>query len=126
MSPDPQGLCARAQRWTSRGRYGEAEAAYREALRMAPDDVPARLGLGLCLRRQRRPADAEAVLREAVRLQPGSASAHAELGGALFEQAKDADAAAAFREATRLRPDFARAHVGLEIGRASCRERVSF
>src|SRR5437762_14360766 len=101
MSPDPQGLCARAQRWTSRGRYGEAEAAYREALRMAPDDVRARLGLGLCLRRQRRPADAEAVLREAVLLQPGSASIHAELGGALFEQRKYTDAAAAFREASR-------------------------
>jgi len=104
MTPDPGGLRARAQRWASRGRYGEAEAAYREALRLAPDDVPARLGLGLCLRRQRRPADAVAVLREAVRLQPGSASAHAELGGAFFEQGEYAAAAGAFREATACGP----------------------
>jgi Flp pilus assembly protein TadD len=73
MTPDSHVLCARAQRWASRGRYGDAEAAYREALRLVQDDVRARLGLGLCLRFQRRPADAEAILREAVRLQPGTA-----------------------------------------------------
>src|SRR2546422_9027571 len=101
MRPDPQGLYARAQHWASHGRYGEAEAAYREALRLAPDDVPARLGLGLCLRRQRRPADAEAILREAVRLQPGSASAHAQLGRARFGQANDPDAAGPVPAATR-------------------------
>src|SRR2546422_10517094 len=103
MRPDPQGLYARAQHWASHGRYGEAEAAYREALRMAPDDVPARLGLGLCLRRQRRPADAQAVLREAGRLPPRRAPAHPELGGAPFQHAQDADAAAALREAPRPR-----------------------
>src|SRR2546430_14304936 len=96
MRPAPRGLSARAQHWASHGRYGEAEAAYREALRMAPDDVRARLGLGLCLRRQRRPADAEAVLREAVLLQPGSASIHAELGGAPLQPRQDTDPAPAF------------------------------
>src|SRR2546425_11783669 len=100
MTLDPQGLGPRAQRCASRGRYGEAEAAYRDALRIAPDDVPARLGLGLCLRRQRRPADAEAVLREAVRLPPRSASAPPALGGVLFEPATGADAAPALRAAT--------------------------
>src|SRR5256885_8595341 len=109
MSPDPQGLYARAQHWASHGRYGEAEAAYREALRMAPDDVPARLGLGLCLRRLRRPADAEAILREAVRLEPRSASVRAELGGTLFEQSRYADAAVAFHAAIRLRAALPRA-----------------
>ena len=103
MTPDPRGLRTRAQRWASRGRYGEAEAAYREALRLAPDDVPARLGLGLCLRRQRRPGDAVEVLREAVRLQPGSASAQAELGGAFFEQAEyTAAAGATFAEVCKV------------------------
>src|SRR3989442_4683171 len=104
MTPDSHALWERARRWASQGRYDDAEAAYREALRLAPDDVRARLGLGLCLRRQRRPADAEAVLREAVLLQPGSASIHAELGGALFEQRKYTDAAAAFREGARPPP----------------------
>ena len=102
MTLDSHAFWERARRWASQGRYGDAETAYREALRLVPDDVRVRLGLGLCLRRQRRPADAEAVLREAVLLQPGSASVHAELGGALFEQGKYADAAAAFREATRV------------------------
>src|SRR2546422_11576257 len=103
MRPDPQGLYARAQHWASHGRYGEAEAAYRDALRIAPDDVPARLGLGLCLRRQRPPADAEAVLREAVRLQPGSAPPHAQPGGPLLAQAKDADPPPAAPAAARPR-----------------------
>src|SRR2546426_4422053 len=76
MTPDSHALWERARRWASQGRYDDAEAAYREALRLAPDDVRARLGLGLCLRRQRRPADAEAVLREAVLLQPGRSEEH--------------------------------------------------
>src|SRR2546430_17077705 len=95
MTADPHALRARAQRWASWGRYGDAEVAYREALRLAPDDVRARLGLGLCLRRLRRPADAEAILREAVRLEPRSASVRAELGGTPFEQSRHAAAAPA-------------------------------
>src|SRR2546426_10425723 len=113
MTPDSPALWERARRWASQGRYDDAEAAYREALRLAPDDVRARLGLGLCLRRQRRPADAEAVLREAVLLQPGSASIHAELGGALFEQRQYTGAAAGFREGTPPPPHLARAPPGL-------------
>src|SRR5206468_217506 len=132
MTPDPGGLRARAQRWASRGRYGEAEAAYREALRLAPDDVPARLGLGLCLRRQRRPADAVAVLREALRRQrrpaeaealhreavqraPSLPAAQLDLAAALFEQGKFPEAAAAYSEALRIRPDDAKAHLGLGL-----------
>src|SRR2546428_8208976 len=108
MTPDSHALWERARRWASQGRYDDAEAAYREALRLAPDDVRARLSLGLCLRRQRRPADAEAVLREAVLLQPGSASIHAELGGAPFEQRKYTDAAPAVPEAPRPPPPLSR------------------
>src|SRR2546428_11017917 len=95
MTPDSHALWERARRWASQGRYDDAEAAYREALRLAPDDVRARLSLGLCLRRQRRPADAEAVLREAVLLQPGSASIHAELGGGVFSARQGTGAAPA-------------------------------
>src|SRR2546429_9942982 len=107
MTADPHALRARAQRWASRGRYGDAEVAYREALRLAPDDVRARLGLGLCLRRLRRPADAEAILREAVRLEPRSASVRAGLGGPLFGPRRDAGAAGAVHRAARLRPALA-------------------
>src|SRR2546429_9861716 len=110
MTADPHALRARAQRWASRGRYGDAEVAYREALRLAPDDVRARLGLGLCLRRLRRPADAEAILREAVRLEPRSASVRAELGGTLFQQRRDPGAAAAVHQAIRLPPRFSPGH----------------
>src|SRR3989441_13166541 len=115
MTPDSHALWERARRWASQGRYDDAEAAYRDALRLVPDDVRARLGLGLCLRRQRRPADAEAVLREAVLLQPGSASIHAELGGALLEQRQYTDAAPALPGATRPRPDLARGPRGLGV-----------
>src|SRR2546430_15885684 len=109
MTADPHALRARAQRWASRGRYGDAEVAYREALRLAPDDVRARLGLGLCLRRLRRPADAEAILREAARLEPRSASVRAELGGAPLHQGPAAAAAAGAPAASPPRPRLPRA-----------------
>ena len=59
-------LCARALAAARLGRFPEAEAAYREVLGAAPAHFNALLGLGLVLRRQRRPAEAEAVFRAAI------------------------------------------------------------
>ena len=51
MTDDAASLCARGRALAAEGRFADAEAAYREALRRTPDDVQAHLALGLCLRR---------------------------------------------------------------------------
>jgi Flp pilus assembly protein TadD len=54
----------------SRGRRADAEAAYREAIRLSPRDYHPHFGLGNLLCLLRRYAEAEAPYREALRLVP--------------------------------------------------------
>ncbi len=105
---DAAGPRDRGRALARRGLYAEAEAAFRDALAVAPD-LTIYLDLATVLRRQRRAADAEVVLRAAVAANPAAASAHPELGGVLFELHRYEDAVAVFSDAVRLRPDFARA-----------------
>lgn len=93
-----------------------AEAAYREALRVAPDFVNAWLSLGILLRGLGRADEAEQAQREALRLDPGSYLAHLNLGNALLDQQRPAEAAAEFRLALELKADSAEAQNNL--GRA--------
>ena len=55
-------------------RHSDAEAAYRQAIRLDPNSASYRDSLGDALFRQERYADAEAAYREAIRLDPGRAS----------------------------------------------------
>jgi Tfp pilus assembly protein PilF len=92
------------------GRPREAEAEYREALRLKPDYPIAHNDLGTVLAEQGRPREAEAEFREAVRLKPDYPRAHYNLGNALRDQGRPKEAEAAFREAIRLQPDYPEAH----------------
>src|SRR5262249_19658895 len=74
------------------GRYEEAEAAYREALRLRPDDPEAHYNLGAALSRQGRDKEAQAAYREALRLRLHYPQAHCNLGHALCEQGRFLDA----------------------------------
>jgi cytochrome c-type biogenesis protein CcmH/NrfG len=58
------------------GRYADAEAAYREAIRLDPLRAAARTRLGHVLHKTKRLAKAEAAYREAIRLDPDDARAH--------------------------------------------------
>jgi tetratricopeptide (TPR) repeat protein len=93
-----------------------AEAAYREALRVAPDFINAWLSLGILLRGLGRPDEAEQAQREALRLDPHSYLAHLNLGNALLDQQRPAEAADEFRLAIQLKVDSAEAQNNL--GRA--------
>jgi tetratricopeptide (TPR) repeat protein len=93
----------------------EAIAAYREAIRLRPDDARAHTNLGNALRDQGKVDEAIAAYREAIRLQPDLAKAHGNLGEALRRQGKVDEAIAAYREAIRLRPDDAVAHRNLGV-----------
>lgn len=85
-------------------RYGEAEAACREAIRLDPGLAAAHVNLGVVLRATQRQAEAEAEFREAIRVDPALAQAHSNLGTVLRESGQLADANAAFAEAVRLDP----------------------
>jgi serine/threonine-protein kinase len=85
-------------------RYKEAEAAYRDALRLKADYPEAHNNLSAALYEQRRFADAAAAFREAMRLKPKSAPSYDNLGLALLGQRRFTDAERAFRKSAELQP----------------------
>ena len=97
------------------GRHAEAEAAYREAIRLDPGSAGAHHGLGRVLWDVKRLGEAEASLREAIRLNPDDAVVHNSLGGLLQDVKRLGEAEASFREAIRLNPGFAFAHNNLGL-----------
>jgi predicted TPR repeat methyltransferase len=86
------------------GRLDEAEADYRAALAVRPDDANALSNLGTVLRERGRLEDAERMLRKAIALQPTHAEAYLNLGNVLSAQQRLPEAAEAHRVALRLRP----------------------
>src|SRR5262249_57915202 len=83
-------------------RHPEAEAAYRAAIRLQPDEPEAHHNLSLALGRQGRFREAEAACREAIRLKPDFANAHCTLGQALQSQGRFVEALASFKRGHEL------------------------
>jgi Flp pilus assembly protein TadD len=99
-----------------RRHFREAEAAFREAVRLNPDFAEAHANLGNALNQQRgRSEEAEAAFREALRLKSGLPTAHKNLGVVLNQQGRHEEAEAELRKALNLKPDFAEAHSNLGI-----------
>ncbi|MGB8647314.1 MAG: tetratricopeptide repeat protein [Anaerolineae bacterium] len=95
----------------------EAEAAYREAIRLKADYAMAYNNLGALLAKDAsRGAEAEAAYREAIRLQPDYATAYYNLGWLLAKDAsRGAEAEAAYREAIRLKADDPSNYIGVVL-----------
>lgn len=93
---------------TMQGKWDDAIAAYREGIRLEPDNANAHINLGaiLCDHKGDYPG-AATVFREAIRLDPKSAEAHVNLGNALDALGKVEGAIAAWEQANRLQPDIA-------------------
>jgi tetratricopeptide (TPR) repeat protein len=89
----------------ARGDYAAAEAAYREALALNPDWVPAYVNLSDGYRRQGRDGEGERLLREGLARLPKSAAPHHSLGLLLVRQKKLPEALASLNRATELAPD---------------------
>jgi tetratricopeptide (TPR) repeat protein len=88
-------------------RWPEAVDAYRERVRLLPQDAEAHWRLGdALLFGLSEPKEALAPLREAVRLKPDLAGAHGSLGVALATSGDYAQAVASFEEAVRLDPAY--------------------
>ena len=83
----------------------EAEAAYRTALRLDPEFVPAMVNLADLYRALQRDADGEPLLRQALGIEPDNADAHHALGLLLVRRDRLADAIQSFALAAELAPD---------------------
>jgi tetratricopeptide (TPR) repeat protein len=97
------------------GKPAEAEAEYRETIRLKHDLPEAHLGLGKVLAEQGKLAEAEQEWYEALRLRPDYPEAHYNLGVRLMELGKSAEAEAEYREALHLRPNYPDAHLNLGV-----------
>ena len=90
----------------------DAIAAFREAIRLEPNDAGNHFSLGYALNSQEKTDEAITAFRETVRLKPDHADAYWYLGW-LLNQKKPDDAITAFREAIQLEPNDAENHFSL-------------
>lgn len=79
------------------GRYGDSEAAYRKAAKLAPKAVEPRLGLTLPLLVQKKWRDLERACRDVLLLDPLNETARARLAHAHYMVKNYPDAATAYR-----------------------------
>jgi tetratricopeptide (TPR) repeat protein len=98
-----------------RNRPREAEAAFRDALRLDPNMMAARSNLGLVLYAQGRYRESEAACREVLRLDPHHPAGHYNLANALEAQGRHAAAEPAYRAALRARPNSAEVYNNLGL-----------
>ena len=88
------------------GAVDETIAAYREAIRLRPNNAELLSTLGSALFALKRDSDgAAAAYRRAIDLQPNVHLHHLNLGGVLAHKGATDPAIAAYREAVRLKPD---------------------
>ncbi|MGC4000043.1 MAG: DUF3857 domain-containing protein [Anaeromyxobacter sp.] len=119
--PGAQRAAARAA--AALGQLDEAEARYRAALALRPDDGATRAALAQLRFDRRDLVEAEALAREGLRFRPGSLDLRLELAGRLAANGKPDEADALLGEALRLSPDDAevlerRGRARLAAGRA--------
>jgi tetratricopeptide (TPR) repeat protein len=87
------------------GQLTDAEAAFREALRLDPDRPVHHDALGDVLLRQGRLSESEAALRNGIRLKPDAGKIHTRLGLVLWNQGRTEEALASLRKAVDVDPE---------------------
>jgi len=95
------------------GRLAEAEAEYRESLRLNPDSAPTHYNIGLVFSAQGKYQQAAAEFQNAIGLDPNHAGAHNNLGAMLHAFGRIDEAAAEYRRAIALKPENGEAHNNL-------------
>lgn len=111
LAPLPATNTADARTWMQigvteyqKGRYGDAERAFRKALEFNPASVEAALMLARVLNATGRPAEAEAELRRAVKARPDLGDTWLELGGMLYRRGERIESLEALEKAASLSP----------------------
>jgi len=87
--------------------YARSEQAFRRALRLAPDDLPATIGLGALALSRHQFRAALALGRRAIALSPSTARGHGVVGDALVELGRYEDAFEEFNRMAGLKPGIA-------------------
>jgi tetratricopeptide (TPR) repeat protein len=98
--------------------YARSEAAYRRALRLAPRDLPATIGLGALALSRHEFRRGLSLGRAAVALSPSTAAGYGVVGDALVELGRYSEAFAAFDRMVSLKPSvssYARVSYALEL-----------
>ena len=96
------------------GQFDQADAHYREAMRLKPDYAEARFNLGNTLVAQKKYDEAIWHFRKALELTPEKATIHSNLGTAFRFAGKLDEAAYHYREALRINPRLESARKSLE------------
>jgi tetratricopeptide (TPR) repeat protein len=107
------GLLERAGKAMHEGRFLDACAAYREMIRLDPNDAIAYRYLGVALAKSGNFTDALQNYDHALRLDPNSAAIHYSTGILLIETGKEESAIEHFREASRIDPGLVASHLQL-------------
>jgi len=97
------------------GHYDEALSAYRRALEIDPDLVPALINLANIHYERTEIAEAQALYERAIALAPDVFEAHFNLGNIFHDLGRYAEARECYREALRLNPTYADAHFYLAV-----------
>src|SRR5947209_20556586 len=119
------------QEWTDKGNaaaqhgdYEVAAEAFEQAIAINPNDARARYNLALA---QQYLGDSELAIagyRRAIDLDPELIDAYINLGNLYGELGLNEDSLETFQQALELNPENDELYLNVEIGRASCRERV--
>jgi predicted O-linked N-acetylglucosamine transferase (SPINDLY family) len=111
MALDVGAALSRALALHRGGRLGEAQAIYRDVLRVAPKHPDALYLLGVSEAQSGRFPEAERLIRESLTINPNSPIAHSDLGNVLSGLGHYEDALASFDRAIALKPDHADAYL---------------
>lgn len=93
-----------ARAYQGAGRAGEAESSYLEALRLAPDLVPAHASLGVLYKQLGRLDEARSAFSRGLELEPGSAELWHNLGNLQRDFGQEDEAVSSFDRALALDP----------------------
>jgi tetratricopeptide (TPR) repeat protein len=97
------------------GHHDEALAAYRRALEIDPDLVPALINLANIHYSRNEIAEAQALYERAITLGPDVFEAHFNLGNIFHDLGRYAEARTCYRDALQLNPTYADAHFYLAV-----------
>ena len=92
-----------------------AEAMFRKALEVNPDNVEAHISLAYLLGNREAYEEAAFHLKEVIRIAPGLAKAHSNLGYVLMWKGDLNEAFGSFFQAVQLNPRMAEAHLGMGV-----------
>ena len=97
------------------GLYNKAIEAYKQVIRIKPDDAAAHYNLGVQYAKLRRYAEEIEAYKQAIRIKPDFADAYYGLGLAYGMLDRYAEEIEAYKQAIRIRPDFAEAYNTLGV-----------